>query len=93
MSSDHPRKKPESWNRGPLPLHLHQVAEDEGPGRLAVYQDEDQGHLEAVVQEEIDRLPAHFRTALFKYDLMQQGTFSSVATSPCLHSEFDSSNA
>ncbi len=32
-------------------------------GRLAVYQDEDQGDLEAVVHEEIDRLPGHFRAA------------------------------
>ena len=38
-------------------------------GRLAVYQDEDQGDLEAVVHEEIDRLPEHFRTPLVLCDL------------------------
>ena len=38
-------------------------------GRLAVYQDEDQRDLEAVVHEEIDRLPEHFRTVLVLCDL------------------------
>ena len=38
-------------------------------GRLAVYQDEDQRDLEAVVHEEIDRLPEHFRTPLVLCDL------------------------
>ena len=37
--------------------------------RLAVYQDEDQADLEAVVHEEIDRLPEHFRTPLVLCDL------------------------
>jgi RNA polymerase sigma factor (sigma-70 family) len=38
-------------------------------GTLAVYQDEDQGDLESVVHEEIDRLPAHFRAPLVLCDL------------------------
>ena len=38
-------------------------------GRLAVYQDGDHGDLEAVVHEEIDRLPKHFRTPLVLCDL------------------------
>ncbi len=38
-------------------------------GRLAVYQDEDWGDLEAVVHEEINRLPEHYRAPLVLCDL------------------------
>ncbi len=38
-------------------------------GRLTVYQDEDQADLEAVLHEEIDRLPEHFRAPLVLCDL------------------------
>ena len=38
-------------------------------GRLAVYPDEDRGDLEAVVHEEIDRLPEHYRAPLVLCDL------------------------
>ena len=38
-------------------------------GRLAVYHDEDRGDLEAVVHEEIDRLPEHYRAPLILCDL------------------------
>jgi RNA polymerase sigma factor (sigma-70 family) len=38
-------------------------------GRLAVYPDEDRGDLEAVVHEEIDRLPEHYRASLVLCDL------------------------
>ena len=38
-------------------------------GRLAVYPDEDRGDLEAVVHEEINRLPKHYRAPLILCDL------------------------
>jgi RNA polymerase sigma factor (sigma-70 family) len=38
-------------------------------GRLAVYHDEDRGDLEALVHEEIDRLPEHYRAPLILCDL------------------------
>jgi RNA polymerase sigma factor (sigma-70 family) len=38
-------------------------------GRLAVYHDEDREDLEAVVHEEIDRLPEHYRAPLILCDL------------------------
>ena len=38
-------------------------------GRLAVYPDDDQGDLEAVVHDEIDRLPEHYRAPLVLCDL------------------------
>ena len=42
---------------------------EQAAGRLAVYPDEDRGDLEAVVHEEIDRLPEHYRAPLVLCDL------------------------